>query len=379
MRLIPGKSIMLAGLVALLLIMVACSPAAAPTPTPIPKVPASTAVPAKTPAASTPAASAAATPSPTPKPATLKFGTIPSAAYAGFYVANDKGYFKEQGITMETVSFTSVADLIAPAGTGQVDVIALPVSSPLLAAGDRGVDLKIVASSSQSLPNYEHAWVLLRKDLKDSGKINSLADLKGQKIAIPSPGSMGEQTVQMAMEQAGLKPTDLEVIVLPFADQATALGNGALAATHAMEPNIALSIQRGIAVKWIPSSPLFGGKVQSTVIVFGPTMLKDKDLAQRWMVAYLKGSRDYIKSLTTAEGRQAVAQILAKYTPVKDLSVYNDMEMPFAEPNGTLDKKSMDVIYKWLAAKGLYTGKKTPDDMTDLSYLDYAVQKLGKQ
>ena len=97
------------------------------------------------------------------------------------------------------------------------------------------------------------------------------------------------------------------------------------------------------------------------------------------MNAYLKGVRDYLKAFTTKEGREDVIKILARYTPVTDPKLYDLMEMPYIDPNGQHDKKSVDVEYKWLVDKGLYTGKKTFDDMTDLSFADYAAQKLGKQ
>lgn len=55
------------------------------------------------------------------------------------------------------------------------------------------------------------------------------------------------------------------------------------------------------------------------------------------------------------------------------------MEMPYLDPNGVPDKKSMDAQYKSFVEKGLYKGKTTFDDMLDLSYGDYASQRLGKQ
>lgn len=202
---IVEKGVMLLLTLGLALAFTACAPAAAPTATPT-KAPAAAATkapePAPTqaaqaakPAAATPTTAPAATAP--PKQATLKFGSIQSVSDAGVYVAIEKGYFKEQGITIEVNNFRTVAELIAPLGTGQLDVTATPLSTALLAAADRGVDLKIVADKGLSLPNWEYAWIVLRKDLFDSGQVKTPADLKGMKIAVPSPGSLGEMTVQM--------------------------------------------------------------------------------------------------------------------------------------------------------------------------------------
>src|SRR3990170_124746 len=224
-----SKGMMLAAVLGLALGLVACAPAATPTPTPTKPpaaAPTTAAAPAKTaeptkPPAPTPTTAPAATP--TPRPATLKFGSIQSVSDAGVYVAIDKGYFKEQGITIEVNNFRTVPELIPGLGTGQLDVMATPLSSALLAAADRGVEMKLVADKGQSLPNWEYAWVVLRKDLADSGRVKTPADLKGMKLAIPSQGSLGDQTVQIMLEQAGVKPGEAEVIVLPFAEQAAAV------------------------------------------------------------------------------------------------------------------------------------------------------------
>ena len=291
----------------------------------------------------------------------------------------DRGYFKEQGITMEVVPFRTTAEAIAPLGTGQIDILVGSLSQALLAAADRDIQLKIVADKSQSLLQWETAYILLRKDLADSGKVKSAADLRGMKVAIPSKGSMGEQVVQRALEQDGLKPSDVETVLLSGADQAPAFANKAIAASFAFEPFVAAGTQQGFATKWIGSSKLFGGKLELATVVYGASLLKDQDLGRRWMIAYLRGARDFLKAFSAKEGRDQVINILAKYTTVTDPKLYDIMELPYLDPNGQIDKSSMDVQYKWFVDMGLYTGKRTFGDITDLSFAEYASQKLGKQ
>ena len=391
MLLTPRRWTALAILLAIAVALAACAPAAAPTPTPT-KAPAVTpttapaptaaAVPTKAaeptkPAAAAPTTAPAATA--TPKPATLKFGSIQSISDAGVYVAIDKGYFKEQGITIEVNNFRTVPELIPGLGTGQLDLMATPLSSALLAAADRGIEMKIVADKGISQPKWEFAWLVLRKDLADSGQVKTAANLKGMKVAVPSPGSLGDQTVQILLEQAGVKPGEVEVLVLPFADQAAAFGNKAIAASYTVDPYIARGIQEGFSVKWMPNSQFFGGRTETATIIYGSALIKDQDLARRWMIGYLKGVRDYLKAFTTKEGRDDVVKILTKYSTVTDPKLYDVMEMPYLDPNGTPDLKSMDAQYKWFVDKALYTGKKTFADILDLSYSEFATQKLGKQ
>ncbi len=372
------KTLVGLGMVVMLLTL-ACAPAATPTPAPT-KAPAS--APTAPPQATKPAApapTAPATAAPTPKPVTLKYGGLQTASESGIYAAMEKGYFKEQGITMELTNFRTIAELIAPLGTGQLDVTAMPLSVPLLAAADRGVEFKIVGDKAQSRPGWEYCWMLLRKDLADSGQVKTASDLKGAKVSIPSPAAQGDMTVQLMIAESGLKPGDVEVVVLPFVESAAALGNKAISAAFTCEPFIATGVQAGFAKKWVPNSQYFGGTVETSVVVFGSTLLKDPDLARRWMIAYLKGNRDYTKAFTSKDGRQEIMDIIMKYTTVKDAKLFDIMEMPYQDPNGQLDRKSMDAQYKWYVDTNLYTGKTTLDKLFDFSYLDFAIQKLGKQ
>lgn len=359
-----------------MLVASACATSAppAPTPTAAPKPPAAavatpTPVPPKPPAPTTP----------TPRPATVKYGSTGTLGYAGVFIAVEKGYFKEQGITPELENFRTIAEMIPPLGTGQIDVIGLPINVPLLAAADRGVELKIVADQGQGRPGWDNCYIVLRKDLADSGKVKTAADLKGMRIAIPSPGGQGEQAVQIMMEQIGLKLADVELTVLPFGEQAAALANKAIAAAFSCEPAIVTGVQQGFALKWIPNSKLFGGRVSTSVVVYGSRLMKDQDVGRRWMIAYLKGNRDFIKAFSSKEGRQGVVGILGKYTGITDPQLYTDMEVTYQEPNGLPDRGSIEAQYKWFVEKRLYTGKKTFDELTDLSYVEYAVQQLGKQ
>ncbi len=367
----------------------ACAPAAVTSPTAIPT--------AAKPAASTTQAPVAATapakatekpaekPAPTFAPASVKFGGTGNTAWSTVYVALEKGYFKEQGIDLELVNFNSSSEIVSPLATGQLEVGGLSLSLALLQAIDRGLDLKIVAPSSTSntIPNAktssDYVWMMLRKDLADSGKVKTPADLKGMKIAIPSKGSHGDQTAQLMLEQAGLKAEDVEITVMPTSNVAVAFGNKGIDVAYATEPQVALNLQQGLATKWIPASSYFGGKTVTTILGYGPAILKNPDVARRFMVAYMKGARTYMKALTTGEGRDEVVNILIKHTQVKDAAIYNLMSLPSVDVNGVVDLENIRLQYQWLVDQGLYKGKKTFDDATDTSFAQYAVQQLGKQ
>ncbi|MBB3110773.1 NitT/TauT family transport system substrate-binding protein [Paenibacillus phyllosphaerae] len=119
------------------------------------------------------AANASAEPSADPVKVKLQLKWVPQAQFAGYYVALDKGYYKEEGLDVE----------ILPGGP---DIV--PEQQVASGAADIGVDwvASLLASQEAGLPIIEIAQVYQESGLvlvsKKTAGINSPADLKGKKV-----------------------------------------------------------------------------------------------------------------------------------------------------------------------------------------------------
>ena len=119
----------------------------------------------------------------------VKTGDLPVISSAALYVAIDKGFFAERGISVETERFASGAKMIAPLSTGQLEVATGSPSAGLYNAVAGGMDFRIVADKGQIRPKHSFTGgIVVRKDLLDSGKVKSVKDLKGMKIANGAKG-----------------------------------------------------------------------------------------------------------------------------------------------------------------------------------------------
>jgi NitT/TauT family transport system substrate-binding protein len=119
---------------------------------------------------------------------TVKLGDRPAISNAGIYIAIEKGYFQERGVTVEIERFASAGKMTAPLATGQIDVSVGSPSAGLFNSIAGGMDFKIVANKSQVQPGYDFTPLIVRKDLVDSGKVKTLKDLKGMKVANGAKG-----------------------------------------------------------------------------------------------------------------------------------------------------------------------------------------------
>src|SRR5437016_10898193 len=175
----------------------------------------------------------------------VNIGITNAATDAGFFVADKKGYFRAEGIEATTTPFASAAGMIAPLGRGQLDVGAGTVAAGLYNAVERGVLLRIVADKGSVTDKLEYSTLVVRKDLVESGRYKSLADLKGMTIAAGSPGSGSESSMNEALKKGGLKFSDVKPVYMGFPQMLVALVNKGIDACITNEPTLPRALHEG--------------------------------------------------------------------------------------------------------------------------------------
>ena len=145
---------------------------------------------------------------------TVKLGDLPAISNAGIYIAIEKGFFQEHGVAVDIERFASAGKMTAPLATGQIDVSVGSPSAGLFNSIAAGMDFKIVADKGQVRPGYNFTPLIVRKDLVDSGKVKTLRDLKGLKVANGAKGINFDFFLAKMMEHVGLTYDVLDVVYM---------------------------------------------------------------------------------------------------------------------------------------------------------------------
>src|SRR5256885_15578804 len=109
----------------------------------------------------------------------VRVGIVNSSTDVPFFIADAKGYFKEEGLSVELLSFDAGAKMIAFLGTGDLDVGGGAPSVALYNAAAQGVQIRIIADKAHHAAGLGHGVLVGRKEGSDSGKFTRFQDRKG--------------------------------------------------------------------------------------------------------------------------------------------------------------------------------------------------------
>src|SRR5213075_2837619 len=95
-------------------------------------------------------ASGAAPADPAPQLRTVRFGSPRAISDAGVFIGRERGYFREQGLDVESVPFQSGPNTVPALASGDLETAGGTISVALLNALERGIQIKMVADKGTS-------------------------------------------------------------------------------------------------------------------------------------------------------------------------------------------------------------------------------------
>ena len=145
----------------------------------------------------------------------------PNAIHSFLYVAQEKGYFAEEGLNLVVNFPANTNDGISLPAAGKADLGMYYLQDAILTAVEEEVPIVSVGAVSQKSLDVVIS-------LKESG-IETAADLAGKKIGYAGT-ALSEAKVECMLEKAGLSAEDCELIDVGF-DLLTAITTGQVDAT----------------------------------------------------------------------------------------------------------------------------------------------------
>jgi NitT/TauT family transport system substrate-binding protein len=243
-----------------------------------------------------------------------------------FKVAQLKGFWREEGLDVETILIRGAVGMQALLG-GSVDYTS--ASGSTIAAAVRGLPVKLVFISSAK-PQF---------DLISQPSIRSVQDLKGKVIGISSRGGSNDLMTQMILQKNGLTPNkDVTLIIVGGQEEsALALRAGRVAAALMTPPRPFMLQREGFhriayAGDYMPTYPNGGIGVTDEKIKNNPADV----------LAFVRGT---IKALQfSRQNRAEMLKIMAPYLGIKDpvmIEQFYDLYLSRLSAGGSVDEAWM--------------------------------------
>jgi len=366
---------------ALVLAAIACAPGAGSTP-------AAARAPAA-PSTTQGATSSSAAPVEAPRPALttapkvqLKVGVLPLSSFAGHYIAQERGYFQEVGLDVEFFSSGNANSQLASLMQGQIHVGSCSVSIGCFNAMSREPDVRIVAdlsSAGKTEKSIGSGGLVVRKDLWDAGVIREPRDLVGRSIyTISGRGSGQHVLVARWLLAHGIDPNAVEWAQMLPADLLLAMQNQAIELGVQTEPLASAGIVRGVH-QVLASNEDMNPNAHLLYLVYHTSIERlGPQVGERFMVAYLRGVRDYLNAFEYGIDQDAIIDVLARETVMKDPTAYRTTKYSWIDPNGVVNPAIIQADADLYYQLGVVTSALDLGGMFDDRYQRFAVQYLGE-
>jgi NitT/TauT family transport system substrate-binding protein len=143
-----------------------------------------------------------------------------------FFVALDKGFFKDEGLDVQTKSFSSPGDGLTPLLAGSLDAVLSTADSVITVLDKAPGQLKVVYLTDTSAGADA---VLAKKEIAD------IKGMKGKKVAA-TLGQCNQLLLEKALEKAGLSDKDIELVNMNPDDAGAAFAAGKIDVAVTWEP-----------------------------------------------------------------------------------------------------------------------------------------------
>jgi NitT/TauT family transport system substrate-binding protein len=210
------------------------------------------------------------------KKVTIAVGGKNLLYYLPLTVAEQKGFFKDEGLDVEIVDFAGGAKALQAVVGGSADVVS--------GAFEHNINMQAKGQPMRAFVLQGRApQIVLAVNTKTVPNFKSVADLKGKKIGVSAPGSSTNIMANFVLAKAGLKPSDVSFVGVGASQGAVAaMRAGQIDAISNLDPVITI-LARSNDIKIISDTrdvaeadKVFGGPMPAATL-YSPVSFIEKN------------------------------------------------------------------------------------------------------
>src|SRR5262249_14188971 len=162
----------------------------------------------------------------------IKLGLLPFSESLAAVIADKQGFFKAEGLEVESAKFDSGALAVPVLQSGRMDIVLSSTVSTFQAI-EQGLDAMVLAPAAvvRAAPPYTTTALIVKK-----GAIRSVKELEGKRIAVNVINSTAWLHAVVLLDKHGVDRSKVRFTEVPFPQMNDPLLNGQLDAVVQVEP-----------------------------------------------------------------------------------------------------------------------------------------------
>jgi NitT/TauT family transport system substrate-binding protein len=298
---------------------------------------------------------------------------------AAMMVTLGKGYLEQQGfdVTLQVLPHTDLSPLV----DGRLDATTEHAGIRLFQAWDPIRPIKLVADQGSWAEGRGQGFIVARQALLDSGELRDFSDLRGKRIALTShDGDQEWLLFREALRRGSLTFDDVKVVhVDDRPPRMEGLATGAIdVAQEGTLQGLAYGRAHGSFAIWKRKHEVLAGRPYRVLVFSHEFWSQRPEAAQRCVLAFLQGLRDYYNAFERNVGRDEVIEILASQTGYAVDDLRSDFMIPeLVDPDGYLNQAGFRANLRNYQEARLLDPSFTLEHVIDERYLQAALDELG--
>jgi NitT/TauT family transport system substrate-binding protein len=308
----------------------------------------------------------------------LRLGLLHTLSPAPFYIAQERGYFHDEGIDLTFRFFEAAQPIAAAAVSGDIDVGVTALTGGFFNLAEKGT-LKVIGGALHEQKGYEGSAVLASNKAFDDG-LTSVDRLAGHSFAITQYGSSFHYMVGRIAEARGF---DVKSVTLRPVQQVANMI--AALSTNQVDATIAIaSMAKPLAASGQAHILAWAGDIvpyQITAVFTRSALIATKsDVLHQFAAAYRRGVADYRQAFLRLDAAghpvidaatEAAIPLLTKYVFTGDADARRKIleGVGYYDADGALDVADVLDQVRWFRAQGLVKGGGDPATLLDTRFL----------
>jgi NitT/TauT family transport system substrate-binding protein len=276
-------------------------------------------------------------------------------SYLPIFYAIDHGYFAAEGLDVQLKLYTGSANAQLPLlARGDVDVGGVIAAPALFNQAAAGFGIQLLCALSEPRRGYlDGVSVMVRQDVWETGKMRTLADLRGRSIDGAARGNPIDLLIRYAMIEAGLTTSDLHLTykIRSPSDVPYLFRERQVELAGVSEPTATFIAQRGLATKWLGYSAVIPW-YQDTFLGASEGFVRNRpDDVRALLRAYLRAAR--MLDQNHGNWSDEALATATKWTKLKASDLKATGHLPYWSATGAVNAVALARVQEFWAERRL--------------------------